>query len=71
MKHLLLIAVVCLSLLLIYDFLFIHPHHIYFKWQGWKGFYALLGLFGGVFLMLFSKALGKFLLYRNEHYYKD
>jgi hypothetical protein len=71
MKRLLLATIVTLILLLFYDVFFVHSDHTYFKWQELKGFYALLGFFGSILLMFFSKFLGKFFLYRDDFYYKD
>jgi len=49
--------------------LIFRPHHPAFVWQKIPGFYGILGLLGGFFLMKLAKLLGKYILHRNETYY--
>ncbi|GAB4171269.1 MAG: hypothetical protein Tsb0017_03250 [Geothermobacteraceae bacterium] len=58
---------VVLVLLVLPDF-FMHKHHLFYRVEGWPGFYALFGFVSCVVIILVSKALG-FWLKRREDYY--
>jgi hypothetical protein len=62
---------VCLTVSLIFDLFWLYSDgfHYHFSFQSLPQFFAILGLFGCMLLILIAKALGIFIVV-DEDYYK-
>jgi len=58
-----------LGALVLIDFLFIHPHHVYFIWDKIPGFHAFYGLIACFLIIRGAKGLAYSWLYKPENYY--
>ncbi|MBW2066071.1 MAG: hypothetical protein JRJ03_14225 [Deltaproteobacteria bacterium] len=63
---------VCLAISLGLDLVLLHSHllHYHFSFQYVSEFFALLGLFGCIALILIAKGMGYFIVV-DEDYYSD
>ena len=63
-------AVLALSLILDLVWLYLHAFHYHFKFQYLPQFFAILGLFGCMLLILIAKAMG-IIIVVDEDYYQE
>ena len=63
---------VCFAVSLILDFVWLYTHtfHYHFAFQYWPQFFALLGLFGCMLLILIAKGMGIFIVVDEDYYRK-
>ena len=63
---------VCLAISLILDFIWLYSQrfHYHFSFQEIPQFFAMLGLFGCMLLILIAKALGIFIVVDEDYYQK-
>ena len=62
----------CMAVSLILDFFWLYTHrlHYHFSFQQLPQFFAILGLFGCMLLILIAKALGIFIVVDEDYYEK-
>ena len=63
-------VVLALSLILDLVWLYLHSFHYHFQFQYLPQFFAILGLFGCMLLILIAKALG-IIIVVDEDYYQE
>ena len=63
-------VVLALSLILDMVWLYLHSFHYHFQFQYLPQFFAILGLFGCMLLILIAKALG-IIIVVDEDYYQE
>ena len=63
-------VVLALSLILDFVWLYLHAFHYHFQFQYLPQFFAILGLFGCMLLILIAKALG-IIIVVDEDYYQE
>ena len=63
---------ICMTVSLILGFIWLHSHrfHYHFAFQKIPEFFAILGLFGCMLLILIAKALGIFIVVDEDYYQK-
>ncbi len=63
---------VCLIVSLALDFYWLHKHifHYHFAFQYFPQFFALLGVFGCMLLILIAKGMGLFIVVDEDYYQK-
>ncbi len=71
-KLLWLLFLVCLIGSVALDFYWLHKHifHYHFDFQYFPQFFALLGLFGCMLLILIAKGMGLFIVVDEDYYQK-
>ncbi len=64
---------ICLIVSLILDFIWLYTHkfHYHFSFQYLPQFFALLGLFGCMLLILIAKAMGLFIVVDEDYYQEE
>ncbi len=64
---------IVLTISLILDFYWLHQHifHYHFDFQYFPQFFALLGLFGCMMLILIAKGMGIFIVVDENYYQKQ
>jgi bacteriorhodopsin len=63
-------VVLALSLILDLVWLYLHSFHYHFQFQYLPQFFAILGLFGCMLLILIAKALGIIIVVDEDYYQK-
>ena len=61
--------IIILGILVGAEFFLKDAHHAGLSLLSLKGFHALLGMTGSIFLLFFAKFIGSKFLYRKESYY--
>jgi hypothetical protein len=64
--------IACFVLSLVLDFYWLYKHifHYHFSFQYFPQFFALLGLFGCMLLILIAKGMGVFIVVDEDYYEK-
>ena len=63
-------VILVVSLILDFYWLYMHLFHYHFPFQYFPQFFALLGLFGCMLLILIAKAMGIFIVVDEGYYQK-
>ena len=64
-------VVLALSLILDLVWLYLHAFHYHFQFQYLPQFFAVLGLFGCMLLILIAKALGIIIVVDEDYYHEN